>query len=382
MCQSSHHVHCLVNCFKKVTSENSAASTESNSVIFYCSECIDVLKEVWTKFSTLNEKNNELQQSVKFLQESFDTTLVEAKETAAEFEKKWETSKIFLAKAYETIKSLESQLQDNKIQERKNQEPKLQEKIHAHHEDELQEDELQEDELQEDELQETKLQEDEHREVKRQAKTSQTILQACQDPDGRIEGLSSAPRLRGQFSQQKIQHDFFSNYPDSFNTDFLIKVVKEDRRRFSRRLNICIRGLPYSGDDEKSFLSLCQLHLGLDPTLIAKSIVSLNRVGDTGCLKPRVLIVKLNCQNTRKIILRNSYKLKDFLSCVGTKVFVSPDFSRAQLWINSRNKQTKHSRAQFQTSQHSSEQRSTTVRSSISNRRTETSIYPSSIAVI
>ena len=357
MCQSSHHAHCLLNCFKKVTSENSAASTVSNSVIFYCSECIDILKEMWTKYSALNEKNDELQQSLKFLQESFNTTLVEAKETAAEFEKKWETSKIFLAKAYETIKSLESQLQDNKIQERKNQEPKLQEKRYAHHEDELQEDELQE----------TKLQEDELREVKRQAKTSQTILQACQDPDGRIEGQSSAPRLRGQFSQQKIQHDFFSNYPDSFNTDFLIKVVKEDRKRFSRRLNICIRGLPYSGDDEKSFLSLCQLHLGLDPTLISKTIISLNRVGDTGCLKPRVLIVKLNCQNTRKIILRNSYKLKDFLSCVGTKVFVSPDFSRAQLWINSRNKQTKHSRAQIQTSQHSSEQRSTTVRSSISS---------------
>ena len=102
------------------------------------------MKEVWTKFSALNEKNNELQQSSKFLQESLYTTLVEAKETAAEFEKKWETSKIFLAKAYETIKSSESRLQDDKIQERKNQEPKLQEKIYAHHEDEPQEDELQE----------------------------------------------------------------------------------------------------------------------------------------------------------------------------------------------------------------------------------------------
>merc|ERR1712074_227228 len=118
-------------------------------------------------------------------------------------------------------------------------------------------------------------------------------------------------RLEGQGSTQK----------GNFDADFLIKVVKEDRKRFSRRLNICIRGLPSSGDDEQSFLRLCQLHLDLDPTLIANSIVNVNRVGDTGCLKPRVLIVKLNCLNRRKIILRNSYKLKNFISCAGTNVW-------------------------------------------------------------
>ena len=129
-------------------------------------------------------------------------------------------------------------------------------------------------------------------------------------------------------------------------------MVKEDRKRFSRCL---IRGLPYSGDDEKSFLSLCQFQLNLDLGLVAKSIVSLTRVGNTGCLKPRVLIIKLNCRNTRKNILRNSYKLKNFISSAGTNVFVSPDFSRAQLLINSRNKQRRCSRERIFMSQHSCE---------------------------
>ena len=238
-------------------------------------------------------------------------------------------------KLQEDFKLQEAELQDNELQEDVNQEDKIQE-------DEIQEDEGQMDECQEEELQE----------IKRQAETSTTILQACPNPDGRLEGQSSTLKIDNRFLQKSKQQNF-SNDPDSFDTDFLIKIVKEDRKRFSRCLNICIRGLPYSGDDEKSFLSLCQFQLNLDPDLVANSIVSLNRVGNTGCLKPRVLIIKLNCRNTRKTILRNSYKLKNFISSAGTNVFLSPDFSRAQLLINSRNKQKRSSRAQIFMSQHS-----------------------------
>ena len=221
-------------------------------------------------------------------------------------------------------------------------------------EDKIQEDASQEDASQEDELQEDELQDGELQEIKRQAKTS-TTLQACQNPDGRLEGQSSTQKMENRFLQKSKRQSSSSNVPDSFDADFFIKMVKEDRKRFSRCLNICIRGLPYSGDDEKSFLSLCQFQLNLDPDLVANSIVSLTRVGDTGCLRPRVLIIKLNCRNTRKNILCNSYKLKNFISSAGTNVFVSPDFTRAQLLINSRNKQRRCSRAKTFMTQHSCE---------------------------
>ena len=311
LCESFYHVQCLINCFKKITSENSAASANSNSVTFYCSECIDRLMDIQTKFDASNavterqnnaneelknlqEKSNKLQESTKmFLELRDEHKLIEAR--AIELEKMWEVGKNNLSDAYKTIQTLEKQLQENKL-----------------HDNKLQEDELPK-------PQELNRQEVIKLQVRCQAETSQTFPHACQNPDDRLEGQG--------FTQK-----------GSFDADFLIKVVKEDRKRFSRRLNICIRGLPSSGDDEQSFLSLCQFHLDLDHTLIANSIVSINRVGDTGCLKPRVLIVKLNCLTTRRIILRNSYKLKNFISSAGTNVFISADLSRGQLMINGRKK--------------------------------------------
>ena len=346
-CESPYHVQCLINCFKKVTSESNAASTNLSTVTFYCSECIDLLKDVRTKHDNLSavtntfiEDQKKAMENMNNQQEATKVALAKANDKATELEEKWNISRIFLVDAHKTIESLEAQLQNYKLQE----DFKLQEA-------ELQDNELQEDVNQEDKIQEDECQEEELQAFKRQAETSTTILQACPNPDGRLEGQSSTLKIDNRFLQKSKQQNF-SNDPDSFDTDFLIKIVKEDRKRFSRCLNICIRGLPYSGDDEKSFLSLCQFQLNLDPDLVAKSIVSLTRVGDTGCLKPRVLIIKLNCRNTRKTILRNSYKLKNFISSAGTNVFLSPDFSRAQLLINSRNKQKRSSRAQIFMSQH------------------------------
>ena len=297
--------------------------------------------------NTFIEDQKKAMENMNNQQEATKVALAKANDKATELEEKWNISRIFLVDAHKTIESLEAQLQNYKLQEDfKLQEAELQD-------NELQEDVIQEDASQQDASQEDASQEDELQEVKRQAKTS-TILQACQNPDGRLEGQSSTQKIDNRFLQKSKQQNF-SNGPDSFDTDFLIKIVKEDRKRFSRCLNICIRGLPYSGDDEKSFLSLCQFQLNLDPDLVANSIVSLTRVGNTGCLKPRVLIIKLNCRNTRKTILRNSYKLKNFISSAGTNVFVSPDFTRAQLLINSRNKQRRCSRAKTFMTQHSCE---------------------------
>ena len=359
-CESPYHVQCLINCFKKVTSESNAASTNLSTVTFYCSECIDLLKDMQTKHDNLSavtntfiEDQKKAMENMNNQQEATKVALAKANDKATELEGKWNISRIFLVDAQKTIESLEAQLQnyklqeDFKLQEAELQDNELQEGVNQ--EDKIQEDEIQEDKGQMDECQEEELQE-----IKCQAKTSTTILQACPNPDGRLEGQSSTLKIDNRFLQKSKQQNF-SNDPDSFDTDFLIKIVKEDRKRFSRCLNICIRGLPYSGDDEKSFLSLCQFQLNLDPDLVANSIVSLNRVGNTGCLKPRVLIIKLNCRNTRKTILRNSYKLKNFISSAGTNVFVSPDFTRAQLLINSRNKQRRCSRAKTFMTQHSCE---------------------------
>ena len=314
LCESSYHVQCLINCFKKITSENSAASADSNTVTFYCSECIDRLMDIQTKldaFNAVNERQNILEEEHKKLVES--TKMIDelrdqhklVEERANELEKIWLVSKTKLGDAYKTIQDLERQLQVNSL-----------------HDSKLPKDEL----------------------PKPQDFKRQEVIEprACLNPDSRLEGQGSTQNIDISSPQKAREHQLSSQRLGSFDTDFLIKVIKEDRKRFSRRLNICIRGLPSSGDDEQSFLSLCQLHLDLDPTLIANSIVSVNRVGDTGCLKPRVLIVKLNCLNTRKIILRNSYKLKNFLSCAGTNIFVSPDLSRGQLLIRSRNKRNSH----------------------------------------
>ena len=145
-----------------------------------------------------------------------------------------------------------------------------------------------------------------------------------------------------QASSSKIETESYTNpsqpisstSTDRINPDVIIKYVKEDRRRFSRRLNICVRGFPTSNDDKSAFLDLCQNVLELDPALIDESIVSLIRVGPINYLKPRVMIIKLNNQDTRKLILRNAHKLKYYSSTIESSVYLSADLSRAQLLIN------------------------------------------------
>ena len=164
--------------------------------------------------------------------------------------------------------------------------------------------------------------------VQLQSETLQRQLQDFQDQE-----QASTSKFEIESSKNPSQ-PISSTSMDGISSDVIIKYVKEDRRRFSRRMNICVRGFPTSSDDRSAFLDLCQNVLDLDPALIDENIVSLIRVGPINYFKPRVMIIKLNNQDIRKRILRNAHKLKHFSSTIESSVYLSAHLSRAQILIN------------------------------------------------
>ena len=58
-------------------------------------------------------------------------------------------------------------------------------------------------------------------------------LEACQNPDDRLEGQGSTQKIHINSSQKAREHQLSPQRLGSFDTDFLIKVIKEDRKHFS-----------------------------------------------------------------------------------------------------------------------------------------------------
>ena len=118
----------------------------------------------------------------------------------------------------------------------------------------------------------------------------------------------------------------------SMTEEDIMNIIREQKERENRKLNLCIHGLPELGDDRNNIRRICSDNLNLSAEDISK-IVSTRRIGAFNISKARNTIVTLNCAATRARILSNSFKLKDGDN-VASKVFVTPDFTRLQQKLN------------------------------------------------
>ena len=116
------------------------------------------------------------------------------------------------------------------------------------------------------------------------------------------------------------------------DTESISELVKEEREKYERRLNVCVFNMKHTDDDAIRFSKICSNQLGLSELEIHSSIVNTKRVGhNESSQKPSPLIVSFNSFAVKSNVLKNAYKLKSFLETGSTlKVFISSDLTRKQ----------------------------------------------------
>lgn len=111
------------------------------------------------------------------------------------------------------------------------------------------------------------------------------------------------------------------------NDEHILQLIREERLREKKRLNLCIRGFPRSEtvDDLEAFRLLCcnQLNLSRNEAL---KISSCRRITSH---KP-LMIATVENFDTKKLILSNAYKLKNFKSDLNSPIFIAPDLTKAE----------------------------------------------------
>lgn len=109
----------------------------------------------------------------------------------------------------------------------------------------------------------------------------------------------------------------------------IMELIREEREIDTRKTNLCVFNLPESDNDREMFTNLCSEQLSLN--LIGPMITDTLRIGQTNGTKPKVLIVKFSSHDTKRNVLQNAPKLRNYVPVGSTlKVFISPDYTKKQ----------------------------------------------------
>ena len=116
-------------------------------------------------------------------------------------------------------------------------------------------------------------------------------------------------------------------------------AIREENLKTKKALNLCVSGLPRSGlhsNDVADIADICQQNMNIDSSEIRSGISQSFRVGKSDENRPQLLILTFKTAELKRKILSNSFKLKDYTTANGRKIFVSPDFTPKQREENTR----------------------------------------------
>ena len=109
----------------------------------------------------------------------------------------------------------------------------------------------------------------------------------------------------------------------------MVNFIREEREIEKRKNNLCFFNMPESADDNVALKNLCVDKLGLQPQEV--QITETIRVGRAAENKPKVLIAKFSDSSSRRKVLRNANKLRNYVPQGSTlKIFISPDYTKIQ----------------------------------------------------
>ena len=132
--------------------------------------------------------------------------------------------------------------------------------------------------------------------------------------------------LDKQTIKQDILHEI--SVSRTTNDDHILQLIKEERLREKKRLNLCIRGFPCNEavDDLVALRQLCSEQLNISSNDALK-ITSCRRIpaGSNS-----LLIATVENFDTKKLILRNAYKLKNFKSALNRPIYIAPDLTKSE----------------------------------------------------
>ena len=105
-------------------------------------------------------------------------------------------------------------------------------------------------------------------------------------------------------------------------------IIRDERQREKKKLNLCIRGFPHNGDgDLEAFRQLCAVQLNISDT---GAVTHCRRVQAARTDEPKLMVVTVRDITSKKLILSCAHMLRDFKTPSGVPIYISPDLTKME----------------------------------------------------
>ena len=116
----------------------------------------------------------------------------------------------------------------------------------------------------------------------------------------------------------------------SYSDDNILRVIREERLKEMKKNNLCIRGFPLPTEgavgDLEAFKQLCMNQLSLNHHIV-QNISSCRRLANAANSQAPIMITCCANLSSKREILRNAYKLRDYKSRLNMPVYIAPDLT-------------------------------------------------------